>query len=169
MSGGSHSPSSSSSQSRGTLTEGSGTLSGASSSHPFGFLAFASSICEGSVSSQSSGFDAEASSILASSTQRAGFLSVGSSIFSVGLTGGLKSVSESSDTSFFSSLSTRILTDSSVPMIAVYRCDFLSFVLGVSGEARCFSSYWPVFLFLCRIMKWILLVSPHLSGPNMMV
>jgi len=50
----------------------------------------------------------------------------------------------------------------------VYKVESLE--MRAEGAAdRCFSSYSPETGFLCRKMKWILLVEPHLSGPNMIV
>ena len=61
------------------------------------------------------------------------------------------------------------MTVLSVPTMAVYRCVILSIVSGMGGDTRCFSSHAPETGFSWRRMKCTLLVSPHLSGPNMMV
>mgnify|MGYP006950323764 CR=1 FL=1 len=45
----------------------------------------------------------------------------------------------------------------------------LSLTLGMGGVVRCFSSHSPVMGLLWRKMKCTLFVSPHLSGPNMIV
>ena len=70
-------------------------------------------------------------------------------------------------------------------MMSVYRLVVPLVILAGGALLRCFSSYSPVFGFLCLKMKWTwndelvvydkadrvlfaLFVAPHLSGPNMM-
>mmetsp|Transcript_16185 Transcript_16185/g.27949 ORF Transcript_16185/g.27949 Transcript_16185/m.27949 type:complete len:206 (+) Transcript_16185:1744-2361(+) len=164
--GASHDPSSSSSQSSGIFASGSLTYSGSSSSQSSGFSASASSISRGASSSQSSGFVASTSRISFSSTQSSGLWSVGSSMVSGGLTGGSKSLRRLPLRT--ESWSMKISNELSFFTTRVYRCDSLSLLIE-GGFFRCFSSTTPVFGFLWRKMKWTLLVTPHLSGPNMMV
>lgn len=149
--GGTQSPSSSSSQSSGFSASGSGMVVGSSSSQSSGLVALSSTISYGASSSQSSGFFASGSGIRAVSTQSSGFLSFGSSISLSGLTEGEKS---SKRLPFFADLlSINISKVLSGLMIRVYRV--VSFeVLAAGGLLRCFSSYSPVFGFLCLKMKW---------------
>mmetsp|Transcript_19305 Transcript_19305/g.62963 ORF Transcript_19305/g.62963 Transcript_19305/m.62963 type:complete len:209 (-) Transcript_19305:406-1032(-) len=167
--GGSHSPSSSSSQSAGALAVASGTWSGSSSSHAAGFTALGSLIRTGASLSQLSGLTASGSTILGASTQSAGLMSSGSSTSFGGLIASRKSVSDSRSAVFFSSPSTRMRTLLSGLKMAVYRCGFRSWTGGMKGDVMWHSFHVPSVGLLWRRMKCSLWLEPQRSGPNMMV
>ena len=117
-------------------------------------FASGSGILVGASSSQSSGFSASGSGIFSLSSQSSGFLSLGSSISFGGLTGGVTSSNKLPE--FTLVWSTNTSNELSGLTTKVNKCVFLpskTFWKFPVGFFACFSSYSPVFGFLCLKMK----------------